>query len=146
MRRLTTIMLALGLPLAGCGGSEEKTSGESKDDPRAAPAKVVRDFASATLDKDAAAYCELLTGDAKRGIATELAALAGDVDCEKAAAKAFDLAGQDDLDRVRRTQHELTERDVRVTGNRATATLPSGRRILLEKSGDRWLVSDPSPE
>jgi hypothetical protein len=55
----------------------------------------------------------------------------------------LDLAGADDLARVRRARDALEPPDIRISGQSATAVLESGRRLRLEHSGAGWLVDDP---
>lgn len=128
-------LVAVALALGGCGTQRPATE-------KAKVVETVKAFQTAILDHDGGKYCDLLTGAEKRNIITRLAPLGGGVDCAKAIEKAYGVVGEDDLEKTRVAREKLAERDVRVTGAKSTVTLPSGKKLRLTKSGDKWLISD----
>lgn len=143
MRRLTLaliIVLATGA-LSGCGDDDEDSNNAQSGDRRAEVVDAVKEFQTTALDRDADAYCDLLTGDLKRELTARVAPL-GAKTCEDAADKAFELGGGDEFAEIKKSRDRLDRRDVRLAGNRATVTLPvSGRRMQLERVGGDWYVS-----
>ena len=124
------------LLLAGCGGDDEKPADE-----RAEVVEVVKRYQTAVLDGDGGAVCDLMTGDGKRKLVVQLAPL-GVNDCEGGVDKALDLAGKDELARIKSSRGQLTESKVRLRGRRATVGV--GRRYLkLKRTAGEWLISDP---
>jgi hypothetical protein len=124
------VMTVVGLALAGCG----------ETDPRESAAKTVNDFQGATVDEDGDAYCELLSTRAKEEALVAFAGIGGGFDCPKAAEKAFNVVGKDELNRIEEAQGATGPEDVTVRGDRARVNLPSGNQIRLIRSEDEWLV------
>ena len=144
-------MLACALALLGAAQVDEAgdRGGDDGDGPKdARPAdrrsevvEAVKSFQTTALDRDASAYCDRLTGVLKRETTAKAAPL-GAKTCEDAANKAFTLIGGDEYAQIRKSREQLDTGDVRLTGNRATVTLPViGQRIQLERVSGAWYVS-----
>ncbi len=109
--------------------------------PRGQVVEKVKVLQTATLDRDAGAFCRLLTGALKRETTRKLALL-GAKNCEDAAAKAFELIGADEVDRIKESRDELGTEHVRLAGTRATVALPVvDRRVGLTRVRGDWYVS-----
>ncbi len=66
-------IVAAALLASSCGGGDDggnADSGGHAADPREPVVGAVRRYQTAVLEKDAGAYCRLLTGDAKREVVT----------------------------------------------------------------------------
>jgi hypothetical protein len=156
-------VLACTFALLGAVQADEagERGGDDGDGPKdARPAdqrgevvEAVKSFQKTALDRDASAYCNRLTGVLKRET-TKKAAPLGAKSCEDAANKAFKLVGGDEYAQIRKSREQLDTGDVRLTGNRATVTLPViGQRIQLDRVSGAWYVSElpgrsavPAPE
>ncbi len=135
--RVLAALLAIGA-LGGCGGDDDSASPAT---PRGQVVEKVKALQGATLDRDAGAFCALLTRDLRRELTRKLRLL-GAKSCEDAAAKAFELIGADEVDQINESREELSTRDVRLAGRRATVTLPVlTRRVGLTRVRGDWYVS-----
>ena len=145
MRRFA-VTIAVLLVTAGCGGDEGGGGGAASapSDERAAVVEATRAYQDTVLDEDADAFCDRLTGDGKQELVATAAALGGPVGCSESAKRVFDLAGEDDRQRIKQSRDALSPADARVRAGTATVTLPeSGRKLGLRKVGDEWLISSP---
>ncbi len=147
-------VLACAIALLGAVQADEagERGGDDDDGPKdARPAdrrsevvEAVKSFHTTALDGDASAFCNRLTGVLKRETTAKAAPL-GAKTCEDAASKAFKLIGGDEYAQIRKSREQLDTGDVRLTGNRATVTLPViGQRIQLERVNGAWYVSELS--
>ncbi len=145
MRRFALTVAAL-VVTAGCGGEEGGGggAGSTPTNERAAVVEATRAYQDAALDEDGDAFCDHLTGRGKTELVATAAALGGPVSCSESAKRVFDLAGEDDRQRIKQSRDKLSPSDVRVRAGTATVTLPASRRKLgLRKAGDEWLISSP---
>ena len=145
MRRFA-LTVAVLLVTAGCGGDEGggAGAGSAPGDEREAVVEATRAYQGAFLEEDADAVCDNLAGTGKRQLIATAAALGGPVSCPESAKRVFDLAGEDDRQRIEQSRGALSPSDVRIRGGAATVTLPvSGRTLGLRKAGDEWLISAP---
>lgn len=134
------VLLAVGA-LGGCGEDDGDDNSASTADPRGQVVQKVKVLQTATLDRDAGAFCRLLTADLRRETTRKLALL-GAKSCEDAAAKAFELIGADEVDRIKESRDELGTKHVRLAGGRATVRLPVvNRRVGLTRVRGDWYVS-----
>jgi hypothetical protein len=141
MRRGCTVLLFVSL-LAGCGGGDSgPRTGKAGGDQRAEVVEAAKSYQSAVLDKNAKTFCDLLAGKAKEEVLSVAAGLGGPASCEESAKRVFDLAGRDDLARVRRSRDQLRPESVTIRGDRATVRLGNGRRLKMLRSEGGWLVA-----
>ncbi|MGI8594840.1 MAG: hypothetical protein ACR2ML_10830 [Solirubrobacteraceae bacterium] len=146
MRSALAVITAALLVIAGCGGDDGGGGGEGSapSDERTAVVDATRAYQDAFLEEDADAVCDHLSGRGKRELVVTAAALGGPVSCPDSAKRVFDLAGEDDRQRIKRSREQLKPGDVRLHGQQATVTLPaSGRKLGLRKAGAKWLISVP---
>ena len=145
MRRFA-LTVAVLLVTAGCGGDEGggARAGSAPSDEREAVVEATRAYQGTVLDADAEGLCARLTGAGKQELIATAAALGGPASCPESAQRVFDLAGEDDRQRIKQSADALSPSDVRVRAGAATVTLPeSGRKLGLRKAGDEWLISSP---
>lgn len=129
--------------LAGCGTGGDTDTTRSNDR-RAEVLTDLRQYQDAFLAEDAEAACERLTGEAKRNIVSELAAIAEDgLSCESVLEGAMGLLGPDDYAEVRKARKTLGVDAVRLQGaNNAVVNLPSGRTTELARIDGAWYVNE----
>lgn len=147
MRRREPLALALvSLALSSCGGTDEATppdDGATGGGQKAAVLQVVKRYQTAALEDDGAAFCDQLAGDGKRELVATAAALGGPVGCKESAERILELAGRDELARIRKARRVLGEDDVKLDGRRAVVRFPSGTRLRMVRTDAGWLVADP---
>ena len=120
---LATVILALALAVAGCGGGSEDS-----------PEDVTESFYSALSDSDAGEVCDLLSNSA-----AESAAAGGD-SCEDGFQKALDSgAAQAALG----VADDIEVGEAEIDGDSATVTVSSGSQedeVSLVKEDGKWKV------
>jgi len=125
--------------LVGCGSGGSTTAPAPSAGEQAAALAAANAYQRAFLARDAEAACDLLTGEAKRGLADELEI---STDREVSLKTAFDLFGPEDDAKLRRAIRTLDDGDVSVDGDAATVALPSDRALKLQRVEGRWYVAD----
>jgi hypothetical protein len=102
---------------------------------------AVKRFQTATLNRDANAYCDQLTSAAKEDSISRGVVIGSQFDCPAAVEKAFTISGKDTFENVRQSRARLRPSDVRVKGRRATVTMPvSHHKFGLRKVAGEWLI------
>ena len=141
MKRIVLAGVALAL-LAGCGNAASDTGDNTNR--RAEVLSELGIYQDAFLAEDAAAACDRLTGDAKRNIVSELAAVAKDgLSCESVLEGAMGLFGPDDYAEVEKAREELGPADVQLQGpDKAVVALPSGRTTEMARIEGAWYVDE----
>ena len=146
--RAAAALAALALA-AGCGGGDE--DGPQPD--AAAVEETIRAAAGAVAKKEPEAACRRLTARARAAVQRRAGAR-----CPEAVERLTARLPGPGFAALRR----VVVRDVRVTGNRATAvaeppsdlvelaratgvTQPLWARVALVREGDRWLIDEASP-
>lgn len=163
MRRAATILLALGLLVAGCGGDDESTTpgtttgdsgpstgsvpetGTTADPAAEAAVKRTIEQYKRSVGKDPKAFCAVFTKDQR-----EFYSNSGSTgSCEKQAKDTFKLIPEEQFRAIASAPVET----VKVSGDTATAELnvhaEPGEKVpisglipvALERSGGKWLIS-----
>jgi hypothetical protein len=124
----------LALAAGGCGGGDGTPPGEKE------AGAAVTSYAHAFGSGDGDKACGLLTPDARAAFVKRVASLVGTTDCAEAMAKLQTFAGPN----VTGPFEDATVSDVKVDGEKATATLVAGghsEQVTLELNGDEWLLT-----
>lgn len=129
------VLLVVGLVtflFLGCGGepSEEE-----------AVVDAAKESQTALLERDPEAFCESMTARRRGKLIADVAVLSGGTGCTDASEVVFDVATEKRLAEVEEARDELTVEDVRVDGDRAVVTYPSGRQQPFAKTAGGWLVA-----
>jgi hypothetical protein len=135
-------VLACAAIVAGCDISGQ--GGPSTEaDAKAEVVMAVHAFQDATLNHDAASYCQALTLEARASTVSALYAPGGRVHCRRAVGQLLELASPHEFDTVRQARRAVGPAAVRVLGGRASVTLPGGRSVGLVRVGGVWLIYRP---
>jgi hypothetical protein len=129
MRRAAALFTAATLLLAGCGGGS-----------RDSPESTVRDYLNAFVTGDGAKACSLMTAKTRKQFVRGARRVTRTGDCATAVDRIRNRAAPGVLDALKKTKIS----DVKVTGDRATASLSSaaGSSVTqLQKVGSSWKIT-----
>ncbi len=136
VKRTLTILLAVAVVLAGCGGDE----GAEDDSEEAQVRQALEDFSAANLEGDWKAACDLMTGQLRRDLAEVGAARGEPGGCE---ATLRTGVGEVSEAQLRRDFEDVEVTEVKVNERQLTATAKvNGEITKLVKNVDGWRVGN----